>query len=446
MSKRLVTKTINAYSTIWTAPANVKSISVSVQDDFNLLTGAGTNNTAALKRNGSVFVSGNNFNGQLGDGTAVNKSIMTAVIGANSFIQISNSGSASHFLALKSDGTIFAWGNNSSGQLGDATLIQKSVPTLVTGSSNFVSIQSGGATSFGIKADGTAWSWGNNGNFQLGNGNLSVLGASSPIQVAGAGTYMQISGGENHVLALQTNGSAWAWGQNNNGQLGINSTVAQSSPVPVVGGHSFIQIATGGSVTTSSYALKANGEVWSWGVNGTGQLGIGSSTPASVSSPVQVIGGHSFLKIIGTNNGAAGLKSNGEVWAWGSNVSGHLGDGTVTFRSSPVQVIGGHSFVSISGNQAIIALKGNGTAWTWGNNAFGQLAQNTSTSFNNSSPVQIAGTDIFQVGSIFINKTIIEVTPGTSYNIGFFLTAIGSQLFRNYNTRNNVSITLEYYV
>jgi alpha-tubulin suppressor-like RCC1 family protein len=112
-----------------------------------------------------------------------------------------------------------------------------------------------------------------------------------------------------------------------------------------------------------------------------------------------------------------------------------------------VQVIGGHSFVSIAGgNQTVIALKGNGTAWTWGNNSFGQLAQNLNTGIYRSSPIQITGTDIFQTGSLFINKTILEVVPNTTYNINFFLVAIGSQLFRNYNSRNNINIILEYYV
>jgi alpha-tubulin suppressor-like RCC1 family protein len=223
MSKRLVRKTISAFNGNWTAPANVKSVTVTVQDNFDLLVGGCQNVVAGLKRTGLAFTSGNNFSGALGDGTAVNKSIMTAVIGANSFIQISSSGSAQHFLGLRADGTILSWGLNSFGQVGDATIANKSVPTLVTGSSNFVSVQTGNLTSFGIKADGTAWAWGNNGNVQLGNNNGAILAASSPVQVAGAGSYIQISGGENHVVALRNDGSAWSWGQNNNGQLGNNA-------------------------------------------------------------------------------------------------------------------------------------------------------------------------------------------------------------------------------
>jgi alpha-tubulin suppressor-like RCC1 family protein len=125
----------------------------------------------------------------------------------------------------------------------------------------------------------------------------------------------------------------WAWGFNSFGQLGNNSTVNRSSPVQVVGGHSFTEIAAGFG---HSLALKANGEVWSWGLNGQGQLGDNSTVGKS--SPIQVVGGHSFTKAAAGGSHSLALKANGEVWAWGNNSAGQLGENNIDPKSSPIQV------------------------------------------------------------------------------------------------------------
>lgn len=433
MTKRLVTKKINAYSTIWTAPANVKSISVSVQDDFDRMLSSGGDHGAILKKTGIVWSVGSNSSGQLGDGTVVSKSTLVPVIGANSFIQISAGNS--FVTALKADGSAWAWGGNSNGQLGDGTNLPKSVPTATIGGHSFIRI-SGNESAYtsALKADGSIWTWGANSGGRLGDG-TSIL-KSSPVAVIGGHSFIQVSSS----TALKSDGSAWTWGSNTAGELGDGTIVSASSPVAVIGGHSFIQLSTGSS---NVLALKSNGEAWTWGSNTSGFLGDG--TIASKSSPVQVIGGHSFVQIASASNTCFALKEDGSAWAWGSNFDGQLGDGTVFVnKSSPIAVIGGHSFIHIdAGTGFAYALKANGTTWSWGQSG-GKLGDGTV--IGRSSPVQMAGGQFFDPNPTFINKTIIEVTPGTSYNIGFFLTAIGSQLFRNYNTRNNVLITLEYYV
>jgi alpha-tubulin suppressor-like RCC1 family protein len=200
-----------------------------------------------------------------------------------------------------------------------------------------------------------------------------------------------VSAGNSHSLALKANGEVWSWGSNSLGQLGDNTlllTEHKSSPISVVGGHSFIEIAAGGSY---SLALKANGEVWAWGGNASGQLGINLPTSSHQSSPISVAGGHSFTKIVTGTSATLALKANGEVWAWGNNTSAQLGDASVTSRSSPVSVVDGHSFIDISISSAhSLALKANGEVWAWGDNGSGKMGLGY-IAFTYSHPIQMAG-------------------------------------------------------
>jgi alpha-tubulin suppressor-like RCC1 family protein len=445
MSKKTVNRTILGHLNSWTAPAGVTTVTMSVVDDFNRLVAGSQNTAIGLKRTGLAFATGQNNTGQLGDNTLVNKSSLVAVSGANSFVQLAGHGASNHVLGLRADGRVLAWGGNAFGQLGDNTVVSKSIPTITVGTDSFLQIAAGNLTSYGIKSDGSIWSWGNNGNGQLGINNAVILATSSPVAVVGVQNYVMVAGGESHAVALKIDGSAWSWGQNNNGQLGDGTAAGERlSPVAVTGGHSFIGIVTGGATTNASFGRKSDGSVWAWGTNTSGTLGTGSSSPATTSSPVPVTGGHSFIQVIGLRFGATALKADGSVWAWGTNTSGELGDGTIVTKSSPVPVIGGHSFIRIaSSNQSTVALKADGTLWSWGVNSFGQLGDNTVAA--KSSPVLMVGTNIFEAGAILVNKVILDVTPGATYNISYFLSTIGSQIIRNYNVRNNLIITLEYY-
>ena len=177
----------------------------------------------------------------------------------------------------------------------------------------------------------------------LGDG--TITNRSSPVAVIGNHNFVQYDCGEYQTIALKEDGTAWAWGNNLGGALGDDTNTNRSSPVQVVGNHIFKKVAAGGGSNgnSASYGLKDDGSLWAWGYNGSGRLGTNNLT--DYSSPVQVVGNHSFMEIYAENDFSIALKSNGEIWSWGNNIEGKLADGTILDRSSPVMAIGSHNFL-----------------------------------------------------------------------------------------------------
>jgi len=214
----------------------------------------------------------------------------------------------------------------------------------------------------------------------------------SPVVVSGGCTnWIAVSAGERHSAGITRDGNMWAWGFNYFGQLGLNCSTNKSVPNLTVGGFTdWCQVSVGYSHTT---ALRRNGTVWSWGRNASYSLGDG--TAVNRSSPVQVVGGFTDWCQITTNfHSNAAIRTNGTLWTWGSNNTCKLGDGTTTPRSSPVQVLGGFTdWCQVSGGGAegdhFVALRANGTVWSWGWGTFGQIGNNST--LNASSPTQLSG-------------------------------------------------------
>lgn len=319
-------------------------------------------------------------------------------------------GRSSHHLFRLSDKIIWSWGNNTEGGLADGTASDRSSPVSVVGNHEFVSMAGGFWTSLFLKSDGTVWSAGYNQDGTLGDNTDSTR--SSPVSVVGAHSFVEISagshasGGEgNFSAARKASGEVWSWGRGNNGTLGTNETTNRSSPVSVVGGHSFVKISCG---YQHSAALKSDGAVWTWGWNSDGVLG--DNTNFNRSSPISVVGAHSFVEMLAGDQITIARKSDGSVWAWGDSVNGKLGNNNNSIdRSSPISVIGGHSFIQISTSNSqdghSSALKADGSLWGWGVNAFGQLGDNSTTS--RSSPVSTIG-----------GHNFIEVVSGAGNTLG----------------------------
>jgi len=339
--------------------------------------------------------------GQLGDNTAVNKSSPVSVVGGfTDWCQISASkATVGHSLAIRTNGTAWAWGRNSNGKLGDNTTVDKSSPVSVVGGfTNWCQVSAGGQHSLGLRTNGTAWAWGDGSDGKLGDN--TIANKSSPVSVVGGFCdWSQVSGGYKHSLGLRTNGTLWAWGYNAQGRLGDNTTANKSSPVSVVGGYTdWCQVSAG---YAHSLGVRTNGTAWAWGCNSYGKLG--DNTTVSKSSPVSVIGGFTdWCHVSGGYNQSLGLRTNGTAWSWGRNYRGVLGDNTTVDKSSPVSVIGGFTDwcqVSAGSSSLSVAVRTNGTAWAWGGGAYGAKGDNDTT--NRSSPVSVVGgfTDWCQVSA-----------------------------------------------
>ena len=293
----------------------------------------------------------------------------------------------SQSFAIKTDGTLWAWGSNSYGSLGlgDATNI--SSPVQVGALTNWATVD--GATGFpfagGIKTDGTLWTWGYNAYSagQLGLGNTTNY--SSPKQVGALTNWLKISASSYGFMAVKTDGTLWGWGHNSYGRLGLGDTTARNSPVQVGAG------TTWSTVTAKAYygaAIKTDGTLWTWGYGASGVLGLGTTTNRS--SPVQVgsLTNWSVVHIL-SNGTMLAVKTDGTLWGWGSSSSGQLGLGAApVYYSSPKQIGALTTWQNVSGAAAnSSAIKTDGTVWTWGNNAQGQLGLGNTTSY--SSPKQV---------------------------------------------------------
>ena len=249
-------------------------------------------------------------------------------------------------------GTIWAWGYNAYGELGNGTYgegsdtpMQVSLPSLPSGVT-ITNIAAGGEQSLALASNGTVWAWGYNGEGELGNGTYGD-GSDTPVQVSlpslpSGVTITNIATGGWNSLALASNGTVWAWGYNEDGELGNGTTLKSNIPVQVnlPSGVTMTNIAAGDE---HSLALASNGTVWAWGDNILGQLGNGtygdgSDTPVQVSLP-SLPSGVTITNIAAGGDQSLALASNGRVWAWGDNSLGQLGNGTDGgYSNIPVQV------------------------------------------------------------------------------------------------------------
>jgi len=343
--------------------------------------------------------------GTLAQNNIINYSSPVQIPGTNWGVDVSIfAGATNHnLLMLKNDNTLWTWGTNGNGALGQNGGPQRSSPVQIPGTTWAKSTTSyyGG---FAIKTDGTLWSWGANEKGQLGQ-NIDDVNQSSPIQIPGT-TWSSVSVGQNNVYAIKTNGTLWTWGESTQGALGQNTGPGahRSSPVQVPGTN-WRQV-TGG--VHRALGTKTDGTLWTWGNNDYGQLG--QNNEVKYSSPVQ-IPGTTWSKGVANSYFPFAIKTDGTLWGWGSNEIGALGINVAhdSHRSSPTQVSGTTwSDIMVGSGANAVATKTDGTLWVWGENGYGQLGQNQPGNADYSSPVQIPGTGWAQPLSQYIYSFAIK--------------------------------------
>jgi len=354
---------------------------------------------------------GSNAQGQLAVYNTLGAYSSPVQVGGGAFNTASSIAALYHTMSIKTDGTLWAWGQGSQGALGLGTVSNRSSPSQVGALTSWATVSVGYLFNLTTKTDGSLWAWGYNNYGQLGDG--TVVDKSSPIQIGALTTWSKVAAGYAHSLALKTDGTLWAWGRNDYGQLGLGDTTDYSSPVQVGALTNWASISAGDS---TSLAVKTDGTLWGWGLGTSGQLGDGTAT--SKSSPIQIGALTTWSSVASGNRSSFAIKTDGTLWSWGAGTSGVLGSGATASRSSPVQVGALTTWASVYTSQASANAGGLTTGnalWVWGANGSGQLGDGTTV--DKSSPIQVGGLNTYKVNLAAVgNARILFNTVDSAQN------------------------------
>jgi alpha-tubulin suppressor-like RCC1 family protein len=344
---------------------------------------AGANHSVALRADGTVWAWGNNELSQLGDGTTTAHPTPVQVTGLPSIVLLASAVGANHTLALATDGTLWAWGYNADCQLGDGTTTDRHTPVQITGLPEIIMMSATQNSSMALDRDGVVWFWG-----------ATSVNACTLETVTDEDThaYIHLVGDRSDGLGLQADGAVWAWGSNEYGQLGTGSPMPEESqtPVQVESLQNVQSVALG---TSHRMALTRDGLLWGWGFNSDGQLGFGTMG-SNQFTPVQVSNLTSITAIRLGHLQSLALRMDGTVWAWGNNWYGQLGF-SGDHQPTPVHVSQLHDIFGIAaGTYHHLAMQRDGTVWAWGNTDNGTLGDVAAT-VQSAEPVQVALNDIF---------------------------------------------------
>jgi alpha-tubulin suppressor-like RCC1 family protein/fibronectin type 3 domain-containing protein len=375
----------------------------------------GYGHSLALKEDGSVWSWGYNDYGQLGDGTNTNSNVPIMIAGINGVKAVSTG--HSHCLALKIDGSVWAWGANYNYQLGDGSTTPRNIPTQVANLSNIRAAAAGSHHSVALKEDGTVWVWGSNSSGQLGDG--TTTDRTTPVQVPGLNDIVSVAATGDFTIALKKDGSVYTWGNNYYGQLGDGSAGNRTKPYRVnISGVKFIA-----SGYDTAYAIKNDGFLWAWGHNNYGQ--IGDWTTYDRYLPVKVGNLANVTTVSAPGDFALAVTEGGTLWSWGSNTYGQLGDGTINWKNSPAQITSLSNVVIVgSGYHHSLAVKDDGSVFAWGDNCYGQLGDGTATAHK--TPIQVAGVYLLKIPSVPANLT---ATPGNARVTLNWNAALGAEYY-----------------
>ena len=366
-----------------------------------------TGTVAAAPAAGYAWAWGLNADGELGNGTVTPYSgLSTPVQAANLSSVVSVAGGDQHSLALRSDGTVWAWGNDGWGQLGNGKYTRSLVPIQVPGLTNVTAIAAGSLHNLAVKSDGTVWAWGFNYFGQVGTllsgGRGNVL---SPIQVKGLTGITAVAAGGDTSFALKSDRTVWAWGYDGQGQLGNGTSDEKSHGTPTRVKNLSTAVAIGAGVE-HGLAVLADGSVSAWGDNQSSELGVTTTARCGVyrspcsTVPVRVSGLSAVTAVAGGYGYSLALRSDGSGWGWGADGYGELGNGAAQLYGgvkTPVRAKVSSVVAIAAGASFSLWLRSDGTVWATGYNGDGQLGDGT---FNDSvTPVQPQVSRVFSIAA-----------------------------------------------
>ena len=365
-------------------PSNPRTEGVVVRGRFEVV-----NSTFAIQADGSLWAWGANEWGQLGDGTTEHRNTPVRIMDNVASVSALNQTTA----AIQTDGSLWMWGrNNSFGVLGDGTTNHRSEPVKIL--DNVVSLETSGNSLFAILADGSLWAWGQNTEGQLGNGTAD--NRHSPVRIKENVVYVRPMGPITY--AIQADGSLWAWGQNNRtGRLGDGTTENIHSPVKILENVSEF-IAHGGTQVSRLFAIQTDGSLWAWADHGLHierEDGTVENDRRPSLSPVRIM--DNVASVVLTDRNSFVIQTDGSLWGWGTNAAGQLGigeaaplriDRTSIPVTTPVRIMDNVVYVATRG-EATYAFLADGSLWAWGRTVNGQLGDGTSYDTLRPAPVRI---------------------------------------------------------
>jgi hypothetical protein len=364
---------------------------------------SGGGNTVALKSDGSLWAWGANYEGQLGIGNNVDQYFITRVGTDSNWVSVETGDSDS--FAIKSDGTLWGWGRNEYGQLGIGAAGQSLIPIQVGTDTDWKSVSNHGYHTLALKMDNTLWGWGNETVY------FGFINSMVPVQI-GTDMWKSINTGQHYVMGIKTDGTLWAWGRNEYGVFGNGSTTNQpNGPIQIGDENQWDNIAV---FSDHTMAIKLDGSLWGWGGNFYGQLGDGTVTSRLV--PTRIGTGNNWESVNSGYLTTHAIKTDGTLWASGFNSSGQLGDGTTLTRVTPVQIGTSTNWKLLQPNfnYCQVGLKDDGKLYGWGSNQYGQTSGD-GNNFQHNSPTLI-NCPALGVSSV-LSKESITFFPNPTKNI-----------------------------
>jgi len=319
---------------------------------------------------GSLWSVGNNSHGQLGNGSTFPRRSPVRIGMDYNWVYVSVGPGGTHVAAIRTDGSLWTWGNNQSSRLGDGTVItRRTRPFRIGTSYDWATVSAGNSHNVAIRTDGSLWAWGGNGRGQLGDDTRTTR--HIPTRIGNDADWATASAGSAHTVAIRMDGSLWVWGSNGWGQIGDGAvtTVDQHNrliadndrrtPVRIGSDYDWAFVSAGNQHTV---AIRGDGSLWTWGRNNRGQLGNGT-TSARNPLPTRVGTDYDWAYVSTDFDNAFAIRTDGTLWAWGDNREGWLGDGTRTDRHTPTQIGMATNWRSVSRSAAV---KTNYSVWGWG--------------------------------------------------------------------------------